>query len=121
MRLDRPTDWAAVWRAARVGKIDTALGKWLQSLPAAPAVRIILGSGGIHLRTAKSIAALLAGWWPGAVGEWERIGKRRPTGRVEPDGTLREWRSRRHAAADLGLTRWAVTKAVHTGAMIELG
>ena len=116
-RLDQPPDWAALYRAA--GEITTPLGKWLQSIPAPPVERIILGSLGLHLGTARAAAALLGRWWNVPM-ECKRNGRERPTGRIDSEGRLRRWQSRTHAAADLGVTSWAILKAVRGGRMFDL-
>jgi hypothetical protein len=118
-RLDQPTDWAAVWQAATAGEISTSLGRWLKSLPAPPGERIAIGSCGIHLGTARACATLLAGWW-GVATEGERVRGRRPVGRIEPGGSLRRWRSRADAAADLKLSPRAILKSIRSGRMFDL-
>ena len=117
-RLDRPSDWQTVWRFR--DQIDTPLGRWLRTLPTPPREVVVVGSVGLDFRTARAVVDLLATWFLQAAGGCKRAGRRRPTGRIETDGSLRSWPSRAAAAADLEMTRWAVLKKVHNGVMFDL-
>jgi hypothetical protein len=117
-RLDRPSDWHTVWQFR--DRIDTPLARWLRTLPTPPQEVIAVGSVGLHFRTARGVVDLLSPWFPQASEGCKRAGRRRPTGRIERDGSLRCWPSRSAAAADLRITRWGVLKKVRNGGMVDL-
>ena len=119
-RLDQPTDWVAVWRAATTGEIGSVLGGWLRTLPAPPVERIILGSIGLHLGTARAAGASClhnGGISRRSVTGSEGVGQLAESSRTAAYGV--GGRSM-HAASDLGITRAAVLKAVRGGRMLNL-
>ncbi|MGA2030755.1 MAG: hypothetical protein ABSG68_00730 [Thermoguttaceae bacterium] len=118
-RLDQPAPWLTVWQHRQ--EFDTPLARWLRTLDKQPTERVLVGSVGLHGRTARAIVALVAGWF-GQEGRLSNVGGRgRPTGRIEPDGSLRCWPSRSAAARDLGVSRWVVRRRVRAGKLLDLG
>jgi hypothetical protein len=118
-RLDQPASWLAVWQHR--AELDSPLANWLRKLDQPPAERILIGSVGMHGRTARAVLALVAPWF-GLANPASNVGGRgRPTGRIEPDGSLRWWPSRAAAAAELGVSLWVVRRRVRAGKMFDLG
>ena len=118
-RLDQPAPWRAIWQHRM--ELDSPLARWLQALDNQPTERILVGSVGMHGRTARAVVALVAGWFGQANPASNVGGRGRPTGRIEPDGSLRCWPSRSVAASDLGVSRWVVRRRVRAGKMFDLG
>lgn len=120
-RLDRPARWEPIWRLKN--QIDTPLSRWLRTLDNRPTEIVLLGSVGMHARTARAAAAALrAGWFPGAVGGGKSPGRRRWTAKIAADGSLTAvWPSQAAAARSLGVTRWAVWRGIRTGRFLDLG
>jgi hypothetical protein len=118
-RLDRPPPWLTVWRHRQ--ELHGPLAAWMRTLDKEPSERILVGSVGLSGPTARAVVALVAGWF-GRVSQASNIGRRgRPTGRIEPDGSLKCWPSRAAAARDLGVSRWAVRRRVRAGKMLDVG
>ena len=60
-RLDQPAPWRAIWQHRM--ELDSPLARWLQALDNQPTERILVGSVGMHGRTARAVVALVAGWF----------------------------------------------------------
>ena len=118
-RLDKPPAWLAVWQHRQ--ELDTPLARWLRTLGKPPIENIVLGSLGLHGRTARAVVPLVADLFGLASPTSNVGGQGRPIGQIESDGSMRCWASRSAAARDLGVSLWTVRRRVRAGKMFDLG
>ena len=118
-RLDQPAQWFHVWENRQ--KLDTPLALWMRTLDKRPNEKVLLGSLGLHGRTARAVVALVADLFGQASPTSNVGGRGRPTGQIEPTGELRCWVSPRRGARELGISRWAVRRRVRAGKMLDIG
>ena len=117
-RLDKPPAWLAVWQHRQ--ELDTPLARWLRTLGKPPTESVLLGSLGLHGRTARAVIPLVAGLFGLASPSSNVGGQGRPIGQIESDGAMRCWASRAAAARGLGVSLWTVQRRVRAGKMFNL-
>ena len=107
--------WEVTWDHRE--NTDSVLSRLLRTLERKPAEITLLGSVGLHTKTAFQAAGVLGAWFPGAVVEGLTPGggrHGRAVSRVKA-GRIETWPSRTAAAKAVGVSRRTIIRWLHAG------